>query len=114
LEAGVPEFLDFLIGKSWAERQTLYRTGLDVLNVKAMRQFQKTFAETDDAQAATLLAPLREAWTYVPPTDAFARFLREAKADIRTATQNSREYVLASAAGGRRGGGMGQYWYPMD
>ena len=29
LQAHAPEFLDFLIGQSPAERQTLYRTGLD-------------------------------------------------------------------------------------
>jgi len=62
-----------------------------------------------------LLAPLRAAWTYDPPADPFARFLREAKQDIRTATMNSREWVTAAAsAGGRRGGGVGLYWYPLD
>ena len=32
LEADAPGFLDFLIGKSPADRQELYRTGLDLLN----------------------------------------------------------------------------------
>ncbi len=113
LEADAPEFLDFLISKSPAERQQLYRAGLDTLNANAQRQFKKPFAEIDAAQASTLLGPLREAWTYSPPTDPFARFLREAKADVRTATINSRPYATAGAAG-RRGGGTGQYWYPLD
>lgn len=114
LEAEAPEFLDFLIGKSPADRQQLYKAGLDALNAQALRQFKQAFAEVDEAQAATLLAPLRQPWTYEPPADPFARFLREAKQDVRTATQNSRAYVAAGATGGRRGGGMGQYWYPLD
>ena len=113
LDAGAPEFLDFLIGASPAERQQLYRAGLDALNAQAMRRFRKPFAEIDAAQATALLAPLREPWTYNPPADPFARFLREAKQDVRNATVNSREYATAGAAG-RRGGGMGQYWHPLD
>jgi hypothetical protein len=114
LEAGAPEFLDFLVGKSSAERQQLYRAGLDALNAQATRQFKKAFAEVDDAQAGALLAPLRQPWTFEPPADPLARFLREAKQDVRTATVNSRAYITAAATGGRRGGGMGQYWYPLD
>lgn len=114
LDAEAPEFLDFLISKSPADRQQLYKAGLDALNAQALRQFKKAFAEVDEAQAAKLLAPLRQPWTYEPPADPFARFLREAKQDVRTATQNSRAYIMASSSGGRRGGGMGQYWYPLD
>lgn len=114
LEANAAEFLDFLIGQSSAERKQIYRTGLDLLNAQATRQFKKPFAEVDAAQASTLMAPLKQSWTYEPPTDPFARFLREAKQDVRTATQNSREYNTAGSAGGRRGGGVGQYWYPLD
>ena len=110
IEAAAPEFLDFLISQSPAERQQIYRTGLDLLNAQATKQFKKSFADVDETQANTLLAPLRVAWTYEPPTDPLARFLREAKADVRTATMNSREW---NTAGGRRGG-TGQYWYPID
>ena len=110
LEAEAPEFLDFLIGQSPVERQQIYRAGLDLLNAQAMKQFKKNFADVDDTQANTLLAPLRIAWTYNPPTEPLARFLREAKADVRTATMNSREW---NTTGGRRTG-VGQYWYPID
>ena len=110
LEAEAPEFLDFLIGQSPAERQQIYRAGLDILNAQAMKQFKKNFADVDETQANTLLAPLRAAWTYDPPTEPLARFLREAKQDVRTAMMNSREW---NTAGGRRGG-IGQYWYPID
>jgi hypothetical protein len=57
---------------------------------------------------------LRQPWTYEPPADPLARFLREAKQDVRTATMNSREYASAGSSSGRRGGGLGQYWYPID
>jgi Gluconate 2-dehydrogenase subunit 3 len=110
LEAEAPEFLDFLIGQSPAERQQIYRAGLDILNAQAMKQFKKNFADVDETQANTLLAPLRIAWTYNPPTEPLARFLRDAKADVRTATMNSREW---NTAGGKRTG-VGQYWYPID
>lgn len=115
IEAGAPEFLDFLIGASPADRQELYKKGLDLLNAQAKKQFGKAFSEVDGTQAATLLAPLREPWTPDPPADPLARFLRAAKQDVRTATLNSREYATASAAsGGRRASAVGLYWYPLD
>lgn len=113
VEAGAPEFLDFLIGASAADRKQLYKNGLDTLNTQAQKKFSKAFADLNETQANELLAPLRKPWTYNPPTDPFERFLREVKADVRTATINSREYSTAGSAG-RRGGGMGQYWYPID
>lgn len=114
LEVGAPEFLDFLISKSAADRKQLYTAGLNALNAQATKRFGKAFAEVTEAQATELLAPLRQPWTYEPPADPFARFLREAKQDVRTATMNSREYATAGSTGGRRGGGIGQYWYPID
>src|SRR5437016_8088949 len=68
-EAGAAEFLDFLIGQSPADRQQVYRTGLDALNTQAKTRYGKPFAGVDAAQADALLAPLREPWTYDPPTD---------------------------------------------
>jgi hypothetical protein len=114
LDAQVPQFLDFLISESPAERQQLYRAGLDSLNAQATKRFNKSFAELDAAQAGELLAPLRQPWTYEPPSDPFARFLRTAHQDIRTATMNSQEYNAANAAAGRRASGVGQYWYKIE
>ncbi len=114
LDVGAPEFLDFLISKSSTDRKQLYTEGLNALNAQATKRFGKAFAEVTEAHATELLAPLRQPWTYEPPADPFARFLREAKQDVRTATMNSREYATAGSTGGRRGGGIGQYWYPID
>ena len=71
LNAHAPEFLDFLIGDSQAERQQLYRSGLDGLNLQAKKRYNRAFSELDSGQAEPLLAPLREAWTYDPPADAW-------------------------------------------
>lgn len=115
LEANAPEFLDFYIGDSSKERQTLYKTGLDTLNIQARQHFNKAFAELEAAQVDKILEPLRKPWAYDPPADPFERFLQAAKADIRTATMNSREYSAAASSGGsRRFGGAGLYWYPLD
>jgi hypothetical protein len=115
LEAKAPEFLDFLIGESPADRKDLYRTGLDALTVQARKRFGKSFAELDAQQTDALLAPLRQPWTFDTPADPIARFLRAAKQDIRTATTNSREYASAGGAGaGSRRAGGGLYWYPLD
>jgi len=115
LAAKAPEFLDFLISESPAGRQQVYQAGLDALNAQAATRYGKPFAELDPSQADALLAPLRQPWTYAPPADSLAHFLVVAKSDVRTATVNSREYQTAGASGGgRRMGGTGLYWYPID
>src|SRR5215475_8248066 len=75
LDAKAPEFLDFLIGESPADRQQLYRQGLDAL-------VQAGFVEADSAKATAILSPLRAPWTFDAPSDPLARFLRVAKADV--------------------------------
>jgi hypothetical protein len=112
LDAGAPEFLDFLIGASPAAQKKVYTDGLDALNAAARKAHGKPFAELADTQAESVLAPLRLPWTYDPPSDPLERFLKEAKADIRTATMNSRQN--AAAASSRRFGGGGLYWLPID
>ncbi len=110
LEAKAPEFLDFLVGESPDDRKKMYREGLDAL-------MKTGFTEADAAKSAAILAPLRAPWTYEPPADPLARFLRVAKQDVRTATVNSREYNTAGAASGggsRRFGAQGLYWVSLD
>ena len=112
-QAGVPEFLDFLIGRSPHQRQALYQHGLDRLNAEAQRRFRVKFADASGTQADALLTPLHSPWTYQGPSDEFALFLTTAKEDFLRATVNSREWAAAST--GRRGGsGIGSYWYALD
>jgi len=124
-EAGAPEFLDFLIGVSPADSQQLYRNGLDALNAQANRQFRKSFADLDDAQADAVLRPLLVpiAWEKEMPSDPVKHFIAQVRRDLELATRNSREYSTATSASGRRGGGRGfggfgggagLYWLPID
>lgn len=114
VEADVPAFLDFLLSQTNAQRQTLYREGLDRLNHDAAARYGKDFAALSPQEAELLLAPLKAAWTYNPPADRFAQFLREAKADIVQAVMNSREYAQANSRGRRGAQGLGSYWLPLD
>lgn len=113
-DAKAAEFLDFLLAQSPAARQQLYRSGLDHLQSEARRRFNTAFEELTVEQADTVVAPLHAAWTYAAPANSFARFLREAKEDLITATMNSREFIEAQTAAGRRGAGIGTYWYPVE
>jgi hypothetical protein len=112
-EAKAAEFLDFLIGQSPADRQQVYLKGLDALIAQAKQKHQSSFEALSEAQANSLLEPLRKPWTYEPSPDPLTRFLQTAKADVRTATQNSKEFNLKSGGGSRRPGGVGMYWYPL-
>ncbi|MEZ5399152.1 MAG: gluconate 2-dehydrogenase subunit 3 family protein [Bryobacteraceae bacterium] len=101
VSAEVPEFLDFLVHESPAGTQKLYRDGLDRV-------------ARDGATAATL-APLTQPWSYQEPADPFARFLRQAKNDILTATANSKAAAEMAREQRRRGGsGTGYYWRSLD
>ena len=115
-EAGVAEFLDFLIGVSPAARQQLYRGGLDHIEGEARRLFGKAFADVEEEQAEKILRPLLAQWTYEGPVNSRQRFLTELRADVRTATQNSKEMTQVPSASRRRRGGFGAapYWRPID
>jgi hypothetical protein len=116
VDCHAPEFLDFLIGASLPDRQKLYRSGLDTLNANAKKSFKKAFADLSDAEADAVIRPLLApvAWVYDAPKDPALQFVAEAHRDIRTATQNSREWATAGAASGRRRGGGGSYLNPID
>jgi hypothetical protein len=117
LDARAPEFLDFLIGQSPADRKQLYRAGLDALNSGARSKYSKSFAELDATQADAILAPLQERWTNSrndAPADPLSAFLRAAKADIMTATINSREWIAVVSQRSRSASGTGIYWREIE
>lgn len=99
-DAGVAEFLDFLIRQSPPPLQSLYRDGLDRL--------------VRDGVSGTTLAPLKSPWTYAGPADRFAQFLERAKMDILQATTNSREWAEAQGRGRRGSSPGGYYWRSLD
>lgn len=112
--AETPQFLDFLLAKSPADRQVLYAQGLDQLDIDARARRGRGFAELTGAEASELLTPLKAKWTWKAPADPLARFLREAKNDVLRATQNSKPYADAAAAGSRRATGVNTYWDVID
>jgi len=116
LECNVPEFLDFLISVSPVDRKTLYRNGLDTLNANARKQFNKAFADLDDTQAHTIVQPHLVAvpWVTDPPSDPMKHFIFAIRQDVPMATRNSPEFAAAGASSGRRGGGAGLVWNPID
>ena len=99
-QAGVPEFLDFLIGQSSRDVQDLYREGLDRLSRDGVNE--------------RTLAPLKEAWVYAGPADRFAQFLQRAKIDIIQATTNSHEWADSLGRGRRGSAPTGYYWRSLD
>ena len=113
-QAEAPQFLDFLLSQSPADRQVLYAQGLDQLDIDSRLKKGKGFAELSDGEAGELLSPLKAKWAWKAPVEPLARFLREAKSDVMRATMNSKAYADAAAAGGRRATGMNTYWEVID
>ena len=114
-QACAPEFIDFLITVSPAERQHMYRSGLDRLNADAQKHFGVPFAEVNAEQAETLLRPWLRVWMGDhPPTEPFAAFINVAHEDIRTATMNSQAWSIAATSAGERAPGIDWYWSPID
>lgn len=120
IECQAPEFLDFLIGVSPADRKLLYRNGLDALNTHATAKFGKPFADLDAKQVDAIVRPLLVAtpWALDAPKDPVQRFMGSARTDISDATRNSRVWADSGAGRGGRGGrgfGGGQLvWLPID
>jgi hypothetical protein len=115
LDAGAPEFLDFLIGASPRERQQMYLSGLDRLDAEARRKFAAPFAKATNAQADELIRPWLRAWlSDHPPPEPYARFMNLAHQDIRMATVNSQAWSEAKLAAEGEVPGLDLYWYPVD
>jgi hypothetical protein len=115
VDAGAPEFLDFLIGASPVEQQQMYRSGLDRLETESKQHFTISFAQTNAAQADQLIRPWLRTWmTDNPPKEPHARFINLAHSDIRTATVNSQAWSEATVAAGDREPNVGLYWFPVD
>jgi len=115
LDAGAPEFLDFLIGVSPTDRQQIYQSGLDRLDADARQKFKVSFAAVDKTQADQLIRPWLRTWmSDHPPSEPYARFINLAHSDIRTATHNSQAWSEAAKAAGRQNEEVGLYWFPVD
>ena len=115
IEAGAPEFLDFLIGASPEEQQKIYQSGLDRLESDAQQKLGKSFADADASQADQLLRPWLRAWINEhPPTESYEHFINTVHVDIRTATVNSQAWADAAKKRGEETPNVDLYWYPVD
>jgi hypothetical protein len=115
IEAEVPAFLDFFVGRSLPDVQQLYREGLDDLDAVAGEKHRKPFAGLSDAEADAILKPRLATWMQDHyPTEKAKHFVAAAHHDIRTATQNSPAWVAASARSGNPPNPGEIYWYPVE
>ncbi len=115
MAAGAPEFLDFLIGESPADRKKMYTGGLDRLQGDAMKQYHVAFSKTTAEQADSLIRPHLEAWmSDHPPREPYKMFINVAHRDIRTATMNSQAYSAAASAAGERAPAVGLFVHPVE
>jgi hypothetical protein len=115
IDAGAPEFLDFLISVSPPDRQQMYVSGLDRLDAEARRKFGLPFTAVNASQADELIRPWLRTWmTDHPPSDPYEKFINVAHSDIRTATVNSKAWNDAMATDADRRSEEGLYWYPVD
>ncbi len=115
IDAGTPEFLDFLLSVSPADRQQSYIFGLNRLDAEAKQRFGIPFDAVNATQADTLIRPWLRTWmTDHPPTEPYEKFINVAHSDIRTATINSKAWSDAEKAEGDRRAQEGLYWYPVD
>lgn len=115
IDSGAPEFLDFLIGGSPADRQAMYNNGLDRLQADSMKECKTPFAHADAKQADMVIRPHLRTWINDhPPTEPHLLFVNQVHRDIREATLNSPAYAKAAEAAGERTPGVGLFVSPLD
>jgi hypothetical protein len=115
LDAGTPEFLDFLISVSPSDRQQMYQSGLDWLDAEAKQHYDASFENIQPAQADQLLRPWLRTWmSDHPPAEPHAQFVNIAHSDIRRATMNSQAWSDAASAAGEHEPGVDLYWFPVE
>lgn len=100
--AEAPEFLDFLLGQSPAEIQSLYRQGIATYRVRRRSGVDSALKE------------LNEPWAYAGPRTSYAKFLQAAKLAFYQATLNSRQWAEAMSSRSRAAAGIGNYWLPIE
>ncbi len=115
IEAGAPQFLDFLIGASPEDQQHIYQAGLDRLESGAQQKFSKPFANLNAEQADQIIRPGLRAWMNDhPPAEPFEYFLANVQVDIRTATNNSQAWADAARKAGEGTPNVDLYWHPVE
>ena len=115
IEAEVPAFLDFFVGKSLPDIQLLYRDGLDGLDAEAKKNHVKPFAELSDAEVDEILKPRLATWMQDHyPAEQNKQFVAAAHHDILMATQNSPAWAAAGSSGATPPHPGDIYWFPVE
>ena len=113
--AQTPQFLDFFIGSSSAERQDVYTGGLDWLEAEAQKRHKTPFADLDNEQAGVVIKPWLRTWmSDHPPTELHADFINIAHGDIREATVNSAAWNSTPTTGAQERTQNELYWSPIE
>jgi len=113
LDAQAPEFLDNYVAVSAADRQRLYRDGLDDLNRQAVARFKKPFADLTTADADAIVKPLFKVRGAIMSVVDLGPFINRAHQDVRTVTVNSAQWAAAQAAAGAAAPRL-VYWQRVD
>lgn len=115
LQAAAPEFLDFLLSVSSANRKQVYQGGLDWLESQAQTQHKRSFASLEETQAGALIQPWLRTWmTDHPPSEPHADFINIAHSDIRAATINSKLWCDAPSRGAQEETPAELFWQPIE
>ena len=94
------EYLDNYLAVSAADRQRLYRDGLDALAKQSQSRFRKPFAELSAADADALVKPLFKVRGPAMSVVDLGPFINRVHQDVRTVTMNSPQWAAAQAAAG--------------
>jgi hypothetical protein len=113
LEAQAPEFLDNYLAVSAAERQRLYRDGLDDLNRQALARFMKPFADLAPPDADAIVKPLFKVRGPMMSVTELGPFINRVHQDVRTVTINSPQWAAAQATAGNPVPRL-LYWRKVD
>lgn len=100
LEAQTPQFIDNYLAVCAADRQRLYRDGLDDLHKQATARFNRPFADLVTADADAIVKPLFKVRGPTMSVVEVGPFINRVHQDVRTATMNSPQWAAAQAAAG--------------
>ena len=115
IDAGTPEFLDFLISVSPTDTQKVYVNGLDRLDAEARQKFDLPFAGVDLQQADALIRPWLRTWMtdHQIAHERFHQFGAQGRVYGNDRLQKAVD-VSIPEDDGRRRIEQGLYWYPVD
>ncbi len=80
IDAGTPEFLDFLISVSPTDRQQMYQSGLDRLDTEAKQRFGTPFCNVEQSTGRSITPTVAQNVDDGPPSNRALRVLHQHRA----------------------------------